>query len=100
MLDSLVSGGYWAQAPQGLGGWLAEEKCNVVFECGSEKWDVVWMGKRSGFSGGWRGFAIDQRLAPGDALTFKKEDGMRLRVGIFRRCTAQSVTHSLTLTAL
>jgi len=49
----------------------------------------VWMnrsktGDGGGFSGGWRGFAIDQRLAAGDAVVFKKEEGLVLRVHIYR----------------
>lgn len=61
-----------------------------VLECGGEKWDVVWMnrsktGDGGGFSGGWRGFAIDQRLASGDAVVFKKEEGLVLRATIYRR---------------
>ena len=64
-----------------------------VLKCGSEEWEVVWMnrsktGSSGGFSGGWRGFAIDQRLASGDAVVFKKETGLVLRVTIYRRSAA------------
>ena len=78
MLPSLIAGGYWAQAPYGIGHYLPPFKCNITLECDGEEWDVVWMvssvgaccgsqllccqGGRNGFSGGWRGFAIDQRL--------------------------------------
>lgn len=75
----------------GVGQWLPPYKCNITLECCGEEWDVVWMGARNGFSGGWRGFAIDQRLTEGDAVVFKKEDGLKLRVTIFRWYTCCSV---------
>jgi len=64
-----------------------------VLKCGGEEWEVMWMnrsktGGTGGFSGGWRGFAIDQKLASGDAVVFKKESGLVLRVTIYRRFAA------------
>ena len=87
MLPSHVSGGYWLQAPYGIGDFLPDTTSTVVLTCDGEEWKTVWLvrsANNGGLSGGWRGFAVDQRLAVGDACVFTKERGMRLRVTIHR----------------
>jgi hypothetical protein len=82
-----MAGGYWLQAPYGIGDWLPRESCKIILECNGQEWEVVWLvrsGSNGGLSGGWRGFAIDQRLANGDAVVFRKAAGLRLSVTIFR----------------
>ncbi|CAH2049791.1 unnamed protein product, partial [Thlaspi arvense] len=34
-------------------------------------YDAIYIGKRAGLSGGWRGFALDHKLDDGDALVFE-----------------------------
>ena len=75
MLPSHVSGGYWLQAPYGIGDFLPEDTTTVVLQCDGEEWKTVWLvrsANNGGLSGGWRGFAVDQRLAVGDACVFTK----------------------------
>jgi hypothetical protein len=87
MLPSHVSGGYWLQAPYGIGDFLPDDTTTVVLQCDGEEWKTVWLvrsANNGGLSGGWRGFAVDQRLAVGDACVFTKERGLRLRVTVHR----------------
>ena len=76
MLPSHVAGGYWLQAPFGLAISSRTRACGVVLACDGEEWKTTWLvrsANNGSLSGGWRGFAVDQRLAVGDALTFTKE---------------------------
>ena len=87
MLPSHVAGGYWLQAPFGLADFLPATTCGVILACDGEEWKTTWLvrsANNGSLSGGWRGFAVDQRLAVGDALTFTKEPGLRLRVTVHR----------------
>nr|DAD25727.1 TPA_asm: hypothetical protein HUJ06_027194 [Nelumbo nucifera] len=45
-----------------------ELKMVLEDEKGSE-YDAIYIGSRSGLSGGWRGFALDHKLDDGDALS-------------------------------
>ena len=87
MLPSHVAGGYWLQAPFGLADFLPATTCGVILACDGEEWKTTWLvrsANNGSLSGGWRGFAVDQRLAVGDALTFTKEPGLRLGVTVHR----------------
>lgn len=48
-------------------------------EDGSET-DAVYIGNRSGLSGGWRGFALHHKLDDGDALVFELVEPARFKV--------------------
>lgn len=48
-------------------------------EDGSE-YEAVYIGKRSGLSGGWRAFALDHKLDDGDALVFELVEASRFKV--------------------
>ena len=57
MLPSHVTGGYWLQAPMGLGMALPKTDCQTRLRVGRSVWDVVYLARSSvngGFSGGWR----------------------------------------------
>ena len=94
MGPSHISGHFYVDAPHGLSDWLPDETATLVLECDGEEWKTVWLvdprpgangqPARTGLSGGWRGFAVDQRLAVGDALVFTKERGARVSVRIHR----------------
>lgn len=36
-----------------------------------EKWQVIYLARKSGLSGGWKKFAVDHQLVDGDALVFQ-----------------------------
>jgi hypothetical protein len=48
-------------------------------EDGSE-YDAVYIGSRSGLSGGWRAFALEHKLDDGDALVFELVEPARFKV--------------------
>ncbi|XP_029124522.1 putative B3 domain-containing protein At5g58280 [Cajanus cajan] len=52
-------------------------------ENGSE-YEAVYIGNRSGISGGWRAFALDHKLDDGDALVFELIEGSRFKIYIVR----------------
>ena len=69
MLPSHVAGGYWLQAPFGLADFLPATTCGVILACDGEEWKTTWLvrsANNGSLSGGWRGFAVDQRLAVGE----------------------------------
>ena len=86
MAPGHISGHFYVDAPCGLSDWLPDETATLVLECDGEEWKTVWLvetkggDKSAGLSGGWRGFAVDQRLVVGDALVFTKERGARVSV--------------------
>lgn len=45
-----------------------------------KEYDAIYIGKRSGLSGGWRAFALDHKLDDGDALVFELIEPTRLKV--------------------
>ena len=45
-----------------------------------EEWDCVYLGNKSGLSGGWRGFSLDHGLVDGDALVFELIEPCRFKV--------------------
>ncbi|KAK2409549.1 AP2/B3 transcriptional factor family protein [Trifolium repens] len=52
-------------------------------EDGSE-YDAVYIGTRSGLSGGWRAFALEHKLDDGDALVFELVEPARFKIYIVR----------------
>ncbi|XP_045792479.1 putative B3 domain-containing protein At5g58280 [Trifolium pratense] len=52
-------------------------------EDGSE-YDAVYIGSRTGLSGGWRAFALEHKLDDGDALVFELVEPARFKIYIVR----------------
>ncbi|WJX94596.1 hypothetical protein P8452_75999 [Trifolium repens] len=52
-------------------------------EDGSE-YDAVYIGSRSGLSGGWRAFALEHKLDDGDALVFELVEPARFKIYVVR----------------
>jgi hypothetical protein len=44
------------------------------------EFDAVYIGKRTGLSGGWRGFAMHHNLEDGDSLVFELAEHDRFKV--------------------
>ena len=74
--------------PAGLADFLPPTARSLALVCDGESWRCTWSVGRdaagASLAGNWRGFAEDQRLEPGDAVTLKKEAGATLRVTIHR----------------
>ncbi|XP_052184674.1 putative B3 domain-containing protein At5g58280 [Diospyros lotus] len=58
-------------------------------ENGAE-YDAVYIGKRTGLSGGWRAFALEHKLDDGDALVFELIDPARFKIYIVRAASCSS----------
>lgn len=57
-MPSQVSGGFWCEAPYILKKKLTED-AEYLFIVGDKNYNVIAK-KRGGFSGGWRGLAIEE----------------------------------------
>lgn len=58
-----------------------EETMDVVLEDEKgEEYEAVYIGRRSGLSGGWKRFALDHKLDDGDALLFELVEPKRFKV--------------------
>ncbi|XP_054791823.1 B3 domain-containing protein Os05g0481400-like isoform X1 [Prosopis cineraria] len=64
---------------------LPKTACDMILEDenGSE-FDAVFLGNRTGISGGWRGFALDHKLDDGDALVFELVEPARFKIYIVK----------------
>ncbi|XP_048324304.2 putative B3 domain-containing protein At5g58280 isoform X2 [Ziziphus jujuba] len=49
-----------------------------------QEFEAIYIGKRTGLSGGWRAFALDHKLDDGDALVFELIEPTRFKVYIIR----------------
>lgn len=48
-----------------------------------QEYDAIYIGKRTGLSGGWRGFAMDHNLEEGDVLVFELRKPARFKVHMY-----------------
>ncbi|XP_020591627.1 B3 domain-containing protein Os05g0481400-like isoform X3 [Phalaenopsis equestris] len=62
---------------------LCETKMILEDEEGEEH-EAVYIGRRTGLSGGWRSFAVDHKLEDGDALVFKLIELTRFKIYIVK----------------
>jgi hypothetical protein len=89
-------------APAGLADFLPPTARSLALVCDGESWRCTWSVGRdaadASLAGNWRGFAEDQRLEPGDAVTLKKEAGATLRVTIHRARSPSANTADNTTT--
>ncbi|KAG9158379.1 hypothetical protein Leryth_013133 [Lithospermum erythrorhizon] len=70
---------------------LPKSTVDIVLEDeeGNE-YDAVYIGRRSGLSGGWRGFALHYKLDDGDAVVFELIKPTRFKVYIVRASECSS----------
>ncbi|XP_020273930.1 B3 domain-containing protein Os05g0481400-like isoform X2 [Asparagus officinalis] len=68
---------------------LSELRMVLEDEEGKE-YDAVYIGKRTGLSGGWRGFALDHNLEDGDALIFELTEPARFKIYIIKAIPEES----------
>lgn len=53
----------------------------MILEDEADKgFDAIYIGKRTGLSGGWRAFALEHKLDDGDALVFELIEPNRFKV--------------------
>lgn len=86
MLQSHVTGGFWLGLP---GSWCRkhlpkrDDTITLIDEEG-EEYPTVYLFRKSGLSGGWRGFSIAHELVDGDALVFQLIRPTAFKVYIIR----------------
>ncbi|EFH40819.1 predicted protein [Arabidopsis lyrata subsp. lyrata] len=62
-----------------------EETMEIVLEDEEgEEYEAVYIGRRSGLSGGWKRFALDHKLDDGDALLFQLVEPKRFKIYVFK----------------
>ncbi|KAM7513771.1 hypothetical protein LguiA_003354 [Lonicera macranthoides] len=86
MLQSHVSGGFWLGLPlQFCKSHLSkyDETISLIDEDRNE-WFTKYLARKSGLSGGWKGFAVDHELVDGDALVFQLIKPTAFKVYIIR----------------
>ncbi|XP_020219556.1 B3 domain-containing protein At5g42700 isoform X2 [Cajanus cajan] len=86
MLQSHISGGFWlglpvhfckSNLPKG------DEVMTLIDEDGNE-YPTIYLARKTGLSGGWKGFAVAHDLADGDALIFQLIKRTAFKVYIIR----------------
>ncbi|XP_059664272.1 B3 domain-containing protein Os06g0194400-like [Cornus florida] len=86
MLPSHVTGGFWLGIPVYFcKKYLPrrDETVTLVDEEG-EEYPVVYLARKTGLGGGWKGFAVDHELVDGDAVVFQLIRPTVLKVYIVR----------------
>ncbi|GAB2292166.1 hypothetical protein Dimus_026417 [Dionaea muscipula] len=86
MLPSHVTGGFWLGLPREFcrnSMPRRDEMITLVDEEGDE-YPTVWLARKNGLSGGWKGFAVTHGLVDGDAVVFQVIKHGVLKVYIIR----------------
>ncbi|GAQ88008.1 hypothetical protein KFL_003930120 [Klebsormidium nitens] len=102
MLPSFVTSGCWLGLPATVADqFMKRGEYSVTFRSEGTAHTVNWLfrppekkAKRTapsskgkpGFSGGWKGFAEDHGLVPGDSVLFEKNHKYKFSLHLFRRC--------------
>lgn len=86
MLRSHVSSCFWLGLPSSFcKDHLPPREHKMVLEDEEGvEFDVVYIGNRTGLSGGWRGFSMHHDLEDGDSLVFELAEPDRFKIYIFK----------------
>ncbi|XP_062024262.1 B3 domain-containing protein At5g42700 [Rosa rugosa] len=86
MLQSHVTGGFWLGLQvQFCKDYLSkkDEVMTLVDEDGNE-YETIYLARKTGLSGGWKGFAVAHDLVDGDAVVFQLIKPTTMKVYIIR----------------
>ncbi|KAH7672446.1 B3 DNA binding domain-containing protein [Dioscorea alata] len=88
MVRSHVSSAFWLGLPTKFcKDHLSLNEFRMVLEDEQGvEYDAIYIGNRTGLSGGWRAFAIDHHLEDGDVLVFELIEPDRFKVYIIKAC--------------
>lgn len=92
MVRSHVSGCFWLGLPlQFCQNYLPSGELRMTLEDeeGMEH-DVLYLGRKTGLSGGWKGFALTHGLEDGDVLIFELSQPARFKVHIVKAIDEES----------
>ncbi|XP_039132424.1 B3 domain-containing protein Os05g0481400 [Dioscorea cayenensis subsp. rotundata] len=88
MVRSHVSSCFWLGLPTKFcKDHLPPNEFKIVLEDEQGvEYDAIYIGNRTGLSGGWRAFAIDHHLEDGDVLVFELIEPDRFKIYIIKAC--------------
>ncbi|KAG6507665.1 B3 domain-containing protein Os05g0481400-like isoform X1 [Zingiber officinale] len=97
MLRSHVSSCFWLGLPTRFcKQHLPPNELKMVLEDeNGTEYDAVYIGNRTGLSGGWRGFAMDHNLEDGDALVFELREPARFKIYIIKAIDIDSPNNKI-----
>ncbi|XP_054799115.1 B3 domain-containing protein At5g42700 isoform X2 [Prosopis cineraria] len=86
MLPSHVSGGFWlGLSVQFCKTYLPKrDEMITLIDGDGDEYSTVYLARKTGLSGGWKGFAVAHNLADGDALVFQLIRPTAFKVHIIR----------------
>ncbi|XP_020102157.1 B3 domain-containing protein Os05g0481400 [Ananas comosus] len=86
MVRSHVSSCFWLGLPSRFcKEHLPPKEVTMVLEDeNGAEFDAIYIGTRTGLSGGWRGFALEHNLEDGDALVFELTEPTRFKIYIIK----------------
>ncbi|EXB50008.1 B3 domain-containing protein [Morus notabilis] len=73
MLQSHVSGGFWLGLPVHFckTNLLRRDEVMTLIDEEGEEYETIYLARKTGLSGGWKGFSVAHKLGDGDALIFQ-----------------------------
>ncbi|XP_057504613.1 B3 domain-containing protein Os06g0194400-like isoform X2 [Actinidia eriantha] len=86
MLPSHVTGGFWLGLPSHFcnNNLPRNDGTLTLVDEEGEEYPTVYLARKVGLSGGWRGFSIEHGLVDGDALVFQLIQPTKFKVYIVR----------------
>ncbi|XP_068312165.1 putative B3 domain-containing protein At5g58280 [Pyrus communis] len=93
MVRSHVYSCFWLGLPTRFcDEYLSKTGSDMVLEDEHGKeYDAVYIGSRTGLSGGWRAFALEHKLDDGDALVFELTEPTRFKIYIVKVSSMSSI---------
>ncbi|CAK9312589.1 unnamed protein product [Citrullus colocynthis] len=86
MLQSHVSGGFWLGLPSHFCKIHLPNRDGVMtlIDEDGDEYPTIYLARKTGLSGGWKGFSVAHKLADGDAVVFQFIKPTRCKVYILR----------------
>ncbi|KAL4649680.1 hypothetical protein ACB092_01G032300 [Castanea dentata] len=86
MQPSHVAGGFWLGLPSNFSerNLPSHDAVMILIDEDGDEYPTKYLAKKSGLSGGWKGFAVAHHLAYGDALVFQLIGRTAFKVFIIR----------------
>ncbi|XP_023002583.1 B3 domain-containing protein At5g42700-like [Cucurbita maxima] len=86
MVRSHVSGCFWLGLPSHFckEHLPTNDGVMTLIDEGGDEYPIIYLARKTGFSGGWKGFSVAHKLADGDAVIFQLIKPTTCKVYIFR----------------
>ncbi|XP_022951157.1 B3 domain-containing protein At5g42700-like [Cucurbita moschata] len=96
MLPSHVSGGFWLGLPSHFCKTHLPNRDGIVtlIDEDGDEYPTVYLARKTGLSGGWKGFSVAHKLADGDAVIFQFIKPTTCKVYIFRANSSRKDSNS------